>query len=84
MAVTGVDIKLSDAGMRALLRSGGVQGDVTRRAQNVAAAAGTGYEARSTPRRTRARAEAVTATYAARRAEAKTSRLLAALSAARR
>jgi hypothetical protein len=84
MAVSDVDIKLIDSGMRALLRSGGVQSDVTRRAANVAAAAGSGYQARSTPRRTRARAEAVAATYEARRAEAKSSRLVAALSSARR
>jgi len=78
------DIKLNSAGIRALLKSGGVQGDLNRRAAAVASAAGPGYESRATPRSTRGRAEAVASTYASRRAEAKHSALIAALSAARR
>jgi len=82
--VADADIKLNSAGMREMLKMPGIVADVRRRAEAVARAAGDGFEARTTPRRNRARAEAVASSFDARRRQSKSSTLLAALSAARR
>ena len=66
----GVKVKLNSAGMRALLRDRRVQQDLDERAERIAAAAGDGVVARSSPTAQRARAVAITATPKAMRAEA--------------
>ena len=68
-------IVLNRKGMRQLLRSPEVLADLKRRAEAIAAAAGSGMEVSAMVGRNRARASVITATHSARRAEA-TSRAL--------
>jgi len=63
-------IVLNSRGVRQLLRSTEVEADLRRRAGQIAAAAGPGMEASSMAGSNRARASVITATSAARRAEA--------------
>lgn len=77
-------VKLNRAGFKALLTGPEVVADIRGRAEQVAAAAGDGYEVLPQPVfRKRARAIVTTATYAARRREARDHRLLGALDAGR-
>jgi len=76
-------VTLNSAGIRAILTSGAVQGDLNRRASAVARAAGPGFEMRATPRSRRGRAEAVAVSYEARRSANKYGALVAAIGAAR-
>lgn len=66
-----------------LLKSPAVKADLERRAQAIATAAGDGMEVDSEVGPNRARASVRTATYAARRAEAKDRALTKALGAGR-
>lgn len=63
-------IVLNSKGVRQLLRSPEVLADLQRRAEQIAAAAGSGMEASSMVGPGRARASVITATSAAREAEA--------------
>lgn len=78
-----VRIELNRAAVTALLKSVEVQGELAARARRIAAAAGDGMVVETRVGRTRARATVVTATPAARRAEAHGRRLSAALGAGR-
>lgn len=79
-----VDIRLTRNGPRALRRSGGVAADLVRRASNVAAAAGAGFETSSRDGTNRARASVVTANADAMRAQATNRTLTRAIDAGRR
>lgn len=81
MALEKFELKYE--GIRAILRSGGVLGDVQRRAAAVAASAGEGYASDAAIGPNRARAAAFTATRKAAYDEARNRSLLRALSAAR-
>src|SRR5690606_22022340 len=74
MAIPG-RIVLKRKGMRELLRSPEVLADLKRRAESIAAAAGSGMEVSAMVGRNRARSSVITATSEARNAEA-TSRAL--------
>lgn len=76
------DFKLNRKGVRALLRSDGVRDDMHRRARNVAATAGEGFEADSFVGRNRARGDVFTETFDAMRAEAEDLALTRAIGAA--
>lgn len=76
-------LELNSAGVRELLRSGAVQGDLTRRARAIAAAAGPGFEVDSRVGPNRARASVRTATFEAMYAEATRRTLTRALGAGR-
>lgn len=78
-----VKIKLNSAGVKELLRSPGVQGDLRRRANAVAAAAGPGHVVHSETGRSRARAEVVTDTFEAMAREARDRNLTRAVGSAR-
>lgn len=71
-----------DRAIQGLLKSPEVQADLDRRARNIAAAAGEGYEVLRSPGR-RARAVVITGTWAAKRAEAKRGNLRRAIDAGR-
>lgn len=77
-------IVINHAAVEALLKSSGVQADLERRARNIAAAAGPGMEVDSAVGIRRARATVRTATWEARRAEARARTLTSALDAGRR
>lgn len=77
------ELKISHAGIRALLRSPGVLADLERRAQAIAAQAGPGMEVSSELGPNRARASVITATTEARVAEATDRALTAAIDAGR-
>jgi hypothetical protein len=79
----GIKIKLNSAGVRALLRSGAVRGDLERRAHAIAQAAGDGMEASSYTGPNRARATVRTATFKARQREATERALTRAIDAGR-
>ena len=79
----GVVIKLNSKGVKSLLRSSDVAGDLTRRAGNIRSAAGEGYEVESETGRNRSRAVVVTSTFDAMRREAQLKTLLTALNAGR-
>lgn len=79
-----VRIVLKRRGVRDLLRSFGVQADLERRAENIAAAAGPGHEAESEVGPNRARASVRTDTVEAMLAEASTRSLTRAIDAGRR
>lgn len=64
-------VKLNRTGVRQLLQSPEIQGDLTRRARAIATAAGPGFEVISGPGATRARAMVVTDTFDAMLAEAR-------------
>lgn len=76
-----VKVKLNRVGVKALLCDPGVEADLLRRAQRIAAAAGEGMLAESGIGRTRARAWVVTATPEAMHAEATSRRLSSAVQA---
>lgn len=80
MAVT---IKLNSKGMRSLLRSQAVLGDLERRGARIAAAAGPGHVVEGSIGRNRARAAVITATMEARAGEAKRRTLTRAIDAGR-
>lgn len=77
------DVKLVSAGMRELLRSNEVLGDLDRRAKAIAAAAGPGMASSSTRGRRRALAMVWTDTLEAMVAEARDRKLTIALDAGR-
>lgn len=64
-------IKLNSAEVRRVLRSPEVLADLMKRGGRVASAAGSGFEAKPSVGRNRARVSVVATTSAARRAEAK-------------
>ncbi len=78
-----VKVKLNPAGVKDLLRSSEVQGDVQRRVDRIAAAAGEGMKSGVTVGPVRARGGVWTATNRAKRGEAKDRRLTRALDAGR-
>jgi hypothetical protein len=61
----------------------GIRNDLKKRAERIAAAAGDGMESSVVIGRTRARASVITATHAARRAEARDASLTRAIDAGR-
>lgn len=76
-------IVLNRRGIEALLTSPEVLADLKRRAEQIAASAGPGMEASAMVGKTRARASVITATAAARRAEATGRRLTRSVDAGR-
>lgn len=76
-------VEINSAGIQALLKSGEVEAFLKAKAERIAAAAGEGMEATSRIGKTRARASVVTATRAARKAEAVDRALTKALDAGR-
>jgi hypothetical protein len=76
-------IVLNRAGVRELLKCPGVQADLARRAERIAAAAGPGMVAESYVGRNRARSRVYTQTPEARRAEASDRTLTRAIDAGR-
>lgn len=81
--MANVRIRLTRSGPRQVRQSAGVQADLARRAQAIAAAAGPGMEASARQGRTRARASVITTTYEAMRAEARGRRLTSSIDAGR-
>lgn len=82
MAIPG-RIVLKRKGMRELLRSPEVLADLKRRAEAIAAAAGSGMEVSAMVGRNRARSSVITATSEARNAEATSRALTRAIDAGR-
>lgn len=78
-----IRVRLNRSGIRAMLRSEGVQADLLRRAENVARAAGPGHEASVIPGKNRARASVITVTREAKEAEATRRNLSTSVDAAR-
>lgn len=78
-----IRIEVNSAGVQALLKSDEVQALLKAKADRIAAAAGEGMEATSHVGRTRARASVITATRAARKAEAVDRALTKAIDAGR-
>lgn len=78
-----IRIEINSAGIQALLKSEEVQSLLMAKAQRIAAAAGEGMEASSMVGKTRARASVITATRAARKAEAVDRSLTKAIDAGR-
>lgn len=78
-----IRIEVSSAGIQAVLKSPEVEAFLRAKADRIAAAAGEGMEAGSRVGRTRARASVITASRAARRAEAVDRALTKALDAGR-
>lgn len=78
-----VQVRMNAAGARSILRSDSVRAFLKARADRIASAAGPGMEASSMVGPNRARASVITATFKARRAEAKDRRLTRALDAGR-
>ena len=80
-----VRVKLNRKSVRQILQSEEVRADLERRAQAIADAAGGGedFEVSSQVGKNRARASVITATYEARRAEAKDRTLSTAIEAGR-
>ena len=78
-----VRIELNSRGVAQLLKHPNVQADLARRAAAIASRAGDGMEATAMVGRTRARASVITATAAARKAEASGRALTASLDAGR-
>lgn len=76
-------VEINSAGIQALLKSGEVEALLLAKAQRIAAAAGAGVEAGSRIGKTRARASVITATRAARKAEAENRSLTKAIDAGR-
>jgi hypothetical protein len=75
-------IKFNNKELDRLLKEG-IRGDLKKRADRIAAAAGDGMESSVVIGRTRARASVITGTYAARRAEARNATLTRAIDAGR-
>jgi len=78
-----IRIEVNSAGIQAILKSEEVQSLLEAKAQRIAAAAGDGFEVSSRIGATRARASVITATRAARKAEAVDRVLTAAIDAGR-
>jgi len=78
-----IRIEINSAGIQALLKSSEVQELLKAKADRIAAAAGEGMEVTSRIGATRARASVVTATRAARKAEAEDRALTTAIDAGR-
>jgi hypothetical protein len=78
-----MDVILNTAAIGSILKSAAVQYELLRRAQQIAQAAGEGFEASVNVGSTRARASVITVTEAAREAEARTGALTRALDAGR-
>jgi hypothetical protein len=78
-----VDVNMSAAGARAILKSGEVLAFLKAKADRIAAAAGAGFESSSMIGPNRARASVITATAKARRAEATNRSLTRAIDAGR-
>ncbi|MDI2032994.1 hypothetical protein [Paenarthrobacter nitroguajacolicus] len=76
------NIKFNDRELSRLLKET-AKNDVKKRADRIAAAAGDGMESSVVIGRTRARASVITATYAARTAEARNAALTRAIDAGR-
>lgn len=76
-------LKLNPKGVEALLKSQGVQADLRRRTEAIAAAAGDGMEPVVEVGRNRARGVVITATYEARRRQAKDRALTRAIDSGR-
>lgn len=76
-------VVVNSAGVKALLQSDEVKADLERRAKNIAAVAGEGFEVDSEVGANRARASVRTVTFAARHAEATDRVLTRALDAGR-
>lgn len=83
MAKSKARIEMNGKGIRALLQSAGIRADLERRAARIAAAAGEGFTSNGYTGRNRARAGVVTATSAARRAQAEDKALTRAIDAGR-
>jgi hypothetical protein len=78
-----IRIEVNSAGIQAILKSEEVQALLEAKAQRIAAAAGDGFEVSSRIGATRARASVITATRAARKAEAVDRVLTSAIDAGR-
>lgn len=78
-----IRIEINSAGIQALLKSEEVQSLLEEKARRIAAAAGDGMEVSSRIGATRARASVITATKAARKAEAVDRALTSAIDAGR-
>jgi hypothetical protein len=78
-----IRIEVNSAGIQAVLKSAEVQEMLNARAARIAAAAGAGMEVSSRVGKTRARASVITATRAARLAEATDRSLTRAIDAGR-
>jgi hypothetical protein len=78
-----IRIEVNSAGIQALLKSEEVQALLEAKGQRIAAAAGDGFEVSSRIGATRARASVITATRAARKAEAVDRALTSAIDAGR-
>ena len=78
-----IRIEVNSAGIQAILKSEEVQSLLEAKAQRIAAAAGDGFEVSSRIGATRARASVITATRAARKAEAVDRVLTSAIDAGR-
>lgn len=78
-----IRVEVNSAGIQALLKSPEVEDLLLAKAQRIAAAAGDGMEASSRVGKTRARASVITATRAARKAEATDRALTSAIDAGR-
>jgi hypothetical protein len=80
----GVDrLKVDRKAVKALLRSPEIRAELRARAGRIAAAAGDGFEARTSTGRTRARAVVITTDDVSRRAQAEDRALSKALTAGR-
>lgn len=80
---TKIQLKFNYPAFDAIRKSPGVQADLKKRADRIAAAAGEGHEVTTTIGATRARASVVTATHDARLGEAADKTLSSALDAGR-
>ena len=76
-------IKFNSKALDDLLKGAAIQRELKSRADRIAAAAGDGMESSVVVGRTRARASVITATHAARRAEARDATLTRAIDAGR-
>lgn len=81
--MTSVRIEMNGAGIRKLLADAGVQRDLERRGERIAAAAGDGFDAVPDPGRKRARVVVLTQTAEAMEAEATRRALTRAVDAGR-
>jgi hypothetical protein len=78
-----IEVKLNSAGVKALLKSPGIQADLRRRGNAIASAAGPGHRVDSEVGRNRARVEVVTETFEAMQREARDRNLTRAVDAGR-
>lgn len=78
-----IKVVINRKGVRNLLRSDAIKGNLAERANRIAAAAGEGFVADSSVGRNRAHASVVTATFDAQKAEAEDQVLTRAIDAGR-